>query len=423
MIDQGVREEVVRLKEKGMSIATIARQFGISRGSVYGILNGGSGNDQPRERGRHRPFITKKKEVAPERPSPRVRDRRDDVEVVSLEVERQKGLKELKNIIGSQVSPELQKKKDEVEIKKLDFEEFEANRKLAAARGEEERKAQIEEEVRIERERERRRIEAERKAIEAHTRWVGEWQEWGLSNAIPRGVSIPVDIKFRIKDAVAKALMDRSEQENDIEELVKITTQSVLQPFLDKMRAEKKIRLIESWAFPQIDTYIKAQGLEGFLNEEGKGKIREDVKNHFMKVLSGSESFIFSFQVADFLDIFLKPLKEKVRGAREEKGRERQEREKQAREKRAIEERDFWQKRREKREKERVEELVQTGMSRFNYYLLANRKELGVIDAKEQERAKRFLERELKEKIKGNEDDEEVEKLADGILDEYFFEE
>lgn len=51
MIDESVREEVVALSEKGVSIATIARQLGISRGSVYGILNGdGSGDDQPRGR-------------------------------------------------------------------------------------------------------------------------------------------------------------------------------------------------------------------------------------------------------------------------------------------------------------------------------------------------------------------------------------
>jgi transposase len=46
MIDEGVREEVIKLREKGLSIATIAKQFGISRGSVYGILNGdGSDHD------------------------------------------------------------------------------------------------------------------------------------------------------------------------------------------------------------------------------------------------------------------------------------------------------------------------------------------------------------------------------------------
>jgi len=70
-----------------------------------------------------------------------------------------------------------------------------------------------------------------------------------------------------------------------------------------------------------------------------------------------------------------------------------------------------------------MEELLQVGMNRFDHYLLANRKELGSIDAKEKEEARRYLEGELKGEIEGNETDEEVEKIADEILDDFFFEE
>ena len=77
----------------------------------------------------------------------------------------------------------------------------------------------------------------------------------------------------------------------------------------------------------------------------------------------------------------------------------------------------------EERKKEKVEKLLQVDMNRFNYYLTINRKELGSIDVKEKEEARKYLERELKEEIEGTETNQEVEKIADEIFNSFFFEE
>ena len=344
-------------------------------------------------------------------------NQREDVEITELELRKERATKELEKVRGPQEHPLVIEKKAKVEEAELDIREYEARKKLQALRGEELKRAQVEEQVRLEKELERRRIEEQQNRAEAHQKWVEEWQEWALTQGVSR-ISIPADIKFRIKDAVAKALMDRSEQENrsDIEELVKITIQSILQPFLDKVKAEKKSRLIETWAFPQIEAYIGAQGLGGYLSEESRGKIREDVKNHFIKVLTGNEAVIWPNEIFDLLDTSLKSIKEKAREAREEKIKKERER---------VEggEKAFWEKVKEKNIQNNIQELMEIGMNRFNWYLTIHRKELEPLKYEAREKARRYLEGELREGIGGAETDEEVRKIVDQILSDFFFEE
>ena len=419
MTDEETIKEIQKLKKEGKRISFIARTLGLSRPTTKKYLRE-QNLEAVHER---RPFSIPQRKVIPVNlPSQRVRDRRDDAEIVSLEIERQKGLKELQKVVGSQISPELQKKKDDLEIKKINIEEFETDRKLKALTDEERRKIQAEEEDRFEREIERQRLAEEQERTKQHLKWVEEWKDRALTWWVPSGVSIPADVKFKIKDGVGKVLMDRSEHESkwDIEELVKITTQSVLQPFLDKVKAEKKTRLIQLWALPKIEDYITEHRLQAYVDEEGKDKVREHIRGHFMKTLTGNEAVIFSHEVTNLLDGFLKPIKEKVR---EMKERERQERERKEREEKEAKEKAFQEKMKEERKKEEMEELLRVGMNRFNWYLTIHRKELEPLKYEEREEAKRHLERELKEEIEGNETDREIEKTADRVLDDFFFEE
>ena len=72
--------------------------------------------------------------------------------------------------------------------------------------------------------------------------------------------------------------------------MVKETVQATIQPYLDEQRRPKrKVQLIRLWAVPKIEDYIRDQGLEAYVNEESKRKIKEYVHNHFMKVLVGNE--------------------------------------------------------------------------------------------------------------------------------------
>lgn len=435
MLTEEEKDKILELKGQGYSDFKIGKMLGVdpktvakhSRGNNSG---GGEGpslsikNRHPELRGGQHTFIPKKSVIPVTNPSQKVVNQREDVEVTELEVRKEKAVVELGKIKGPQVSSRLQEARDQVEITKLSVEQYEAKKKLKGFVEEEERKARAEEEDRFEREIERQMLAEEQERTKQHLKWIEGWKEWSLTWGVPRGVSIPADVKFKIKDGVGKVLMDRSEQESkwDIEELVKITTQSVLQPFLDKVKAEKKTQLIQLYALPKIEDYIRAQGLTAYVDEETKGKVKEHVRDRFIKTLTGNESFILSHEVTNLLDTFFKPVKEKIKQAQEEERREKQEREKREREKREAEEKAFWEKVREKREKEEIEELLQTGMGQFNLYLLRNRKELGIVNTQEQERAKRHLERELKEQIEGTETDEEVEKIADETLDSFFFE-
>lgn len=429
MVDPEIIKEIQKLSKQGESLSSIAKQFGISWLTVkkYAAGEGNSERDKPKlshNRGAISPRV-----VPVSNPSESLRAEREITEIVGLKVEQAKNMKELEKVTGPKEHPVLVEKRARVEVAKLDLDEYQARKQLEKLRKEELEKVMAEEEVRIQEEVERQVLQEERERKEKYQKWVKSWQDWALDSGVPRGVSIPADIKFRIKDTVVKALMDRSEHEDrwDIEELVKITTQSVLQPFLDKIRAEKKIRLIESWAFPQVEDYIREQGLEAYVNEESKGKIKEYVRNHFTKVLVGNESIIFSYQVRELLDNFFKPIKEEIKEAKEE---ERREQERLAREKKEAEDKAFWEGVKEKREKEaeetkkeRIEELMRAGTNRLYTYLAINRKELKTVSLEEQQRAKRYLEKELKEEIEGTETSQEVEKIADEILDDFFFEE
>jgi len=184
-------------------------------------------------------------------------------------------------------------------------------------------KKKAEEQARLEKEREQKRIEEERKRVEAHEKWIEEYQDRALRSWLPWGIEIPTTLKFQIKDAIRKALANRSKDEDrwEIERLVKETVSIIIQPFLDAEKAKKKVQLIQRWALPEVENYIKAQGLEAYVDEESKEKIREYVHNHFIKVLVGNEVIISSSQVTDFLDTFFKPIREKIRDAQEKERR------------------------------------------------------------------------------------------------------
>jgi len=430
MVDPETIKEIQKLSKQGESLSSIAKQFGVSwlTARKYAAGEENSGQDESRLFHRkHHSSIPQRKVIPVERPSRKVIDQREDVEIVGLEVEKQKSLKELEKVTPQREHPLVVERKAKFEAKKLDLDEFKVDRELQALREEERKKAEVEEEDRFEREIERAVLAEEQEKARKHFKWVEGWKEWALTWGVPRGVSIPADVKFKVKDGVGKVLIDRSEHESkwDIEELVKITTQSVLQPYLDKVKVEKKTRLIQLYALPKIEDYIRDQRLEAYVDEESKGKIREYVRNHFMKVLVGNEVIISSSQVTDFLDTFFKPIREKIRDAQEkerrEKERERMEKMRQEREAREAKEKAFWEKLKEENEEERIEGLLQIGLTRFNSYLITNRKELGSIDAKEKEEARRYLEGELKEEIEGNETDEEVRKIVDEILTDFFF--
>jgi len=413
MIDGDIQKEIREMREKGSSISRIARELGLSRPTVLKYLYDHSA---PRVSQHTSPSIGKR--VIPvDRPSQKVIDQREDVEIVDLEVEKQKSLKELEKVTGPKEHPALVEKRARVEIVNLDLDEYEAQKKLEARKKEEMQKAQAEEEARIAREREQEQLAEERSRLADREKWIEEYQNKALTWWLPRGISITTTLRFQIKDEIKKALVNRSEDEDqwEIERLVRETVNIIIQPFLDEQKARRKLQLIQLQVLPKVEPYIRSAGLGAHVDAETQEKAKEYVYDHFMKTLTGNELIIPSHQVTELLNNFFRPIKEKVRGIQEEQ-------ERQAREKREAEERGFWENMKKKREKEEIGSLLEIGMNRFNYYLLANRKELGVIGAKEQERARRHLERELREEVEGNETDEEVEKMTDEILDRFFFE-
>jgi len=138
MLSNGDAEKIQELRDRGFSVSKIARETGCDRKTVRKHMGEDGSIEQehhpvinkphPESRESQHPFIPKK--IPADQPSQRIRDRRDDAEIVSLEIERQKGLRELEKVIGSQISPELQKKKDNLEIKKISLEEFEVEERL-----------------------------------------------------------------------------------------------------------------------------------------------------------------------------------------------------------------------------------------------------------------------------------------------------
>jgi len=432
MIDEETIKEIHKMRQDGASVSSIARQLALSRPTVLKYLHNYS---TPKANHLHTP-PSGKKVILVQRPSQRVIDQRENVEIVQLEVERQKATKELEKVTGPKEHPALIEKKARVEVAELDIREYEARKKLQALREEELKRAQAEEQARIQKEMERQALQEERERKEKHENWIKGWQNWALDYGIPWGVSLPAEWKFKIKDTVGEVLRNRSQDEPkwDIEQLIKNTINVTIQPYLDELGSKKKVeetkrregrknQLISWMVFPEVDAYLRAQGLDLYIDEETKKKLKEYVRNHFMQTLTGNELIVSPNQVKEFLDKSLRSTKEKVKRMEEEACKEKAKRERQEKEKREAERRAFWEKVEEENEKRRIEELLQIGINRLNWYLLVNRKELGTIDAKEEERAKRHLERELKEEIEGNETDEEIEKIADEILDDFFFEE
>lgn len=424
MIDESVREEVVRLKEKGVSIATIGRQLGISRGSVYGILNGDLGNDQPSERDRHHRPREERGVIPVTHPSRRVVDEREDVEVTELQVRKHEAVKKLEKLIEPKEHPALVEKRARVEVAKLDLDEYETQKKLETLKEEERRKAQAEREARLEKERERERLEDERRRLADREKWIQGYQDKALTSWLPRGIQITSILRFQIKDEVKKVLANRSEDEDrwELERLVKETINGVIEPYLTDQKAKNKTRLIETWAIPEVERYIHAQGLAAYVDEESKSKIKEYVRSHFMKKLTGTEYFILSHEVHGLLDASFMTIKEKIKQVQEQERKERDEKARQEMERKEAADRAFRNKIEQERKTERIAELIETGMSRFNWYLTIHSKEIGPLKCEEREEAKRHLERELKKEIEGSETDEEVEKIADEILDDFFFE-
>jgi hypothetical protein len=104
---------------------------------------------------------------------------------------------------------------------------------------------------------------------------------------------------------------------------------------------------------------------------------------------------------------------------KQDKEKLRDEREHQEREPKEAKRRAF----REGMKEERKKAFLEVGMNVLDLYLLLHRKGIEPIDNVEKEEVKRYLERELKEEIEGNETDHEVWELANEILNEFFFKE
>lgn len=101
------------------------------------------------ERGRLPPWII--------HPSENLKKERETTEIVGLRVEQGKSMKELEKIEGPREHPALAEKRARGEVAKLDLDEHEPKKKLEALKKEEIRKAQGEEEARIQQEMERQR--------------------------------------------------------------------------------------------------------------------------------------------------------------------------------------------------------------------------------------------------------------------------
>ena len=428
MIDKSLQEEVRALRGEGMSINAIAKAVQISRPSVYKILGDHLDDDpesieQRPDRHRHHPFSDQKREVIPvSNPSQRVVAKREDTEMTELELRKQKAVRELENVTGSKEHPALQEKRARVEVAKLSVEEFEAQKKLEALKKEELRKAQAEREAHLQRieEAERSREEEERIAEEQvkrkkHQEWIEDRKNYAVNCCLPFGVNIPPSVRFQIKDKVGEVLTNRSENEYGIYDLIRETVKAVLQPYLDeqevkreaeelrckgeevKRKRAKKIELINR-ALGEVDDYIKRNRLDPYVNEEAKKKIREQIYNHLLETLPDDIRFVPDSQVREILDSALKDTNEKAR---------------------EVERKAYLDKIKEIK----IKDLLQVGMNRLSYYLLINSKDLETVTPKERDEAKRFLEKALREEIEGDETFQEVEKIANQILDDFFFEE
>jgi len=291
---------------------------------------------------------------------------------------------------------------------------------LEALKKEEIRKAQAEREAHLQRieEAERIRKEEERIAEEQekrkrHREWIEDRKNYAVNCCLPFGVDIPPSMRFQIKDKVGEVLTNRSEDEYGIYDLISETVKAVLQPHLDeqevkreaeelrrkgeeaKRKRAKKTELINR-ALGEVDDYVKRNRLSPYVNEEAKKKIREQIYNHLLETLPDDIWYVSDSQVREILDSALTDTKEKAR---------------------EDERKAYLGKIKEMK----VKDLLQAGMNRLSYYLLINSKELGTVTPEEREEARRHLEKELREEIEGDETVQEVEKIANQILADFFF--
>jgi len=407
MLDPQQIEEIKTLTSKGYKPSRIAKELQIDRATVrkYSMEEGIE-------------EIEPKKRQVPE-VHPRVVEAKANAETLQWKIEEEKARQQLEKIRPPEEHPIVARKKAEVESKRLDLDLFKTQKELEALKEAERRKA-WEEEQRILREIERaEQVAKDEEKKEKRQRWIKGWQDWALSWGIslPWGVSLPTTLKFQVRDAVAVALQNRSESESDwdIRQLVRETASTITGPFLGeletKRKAEeskrreeeakrkraKKIEFINKALGREVDDYIKRNRLDPYVNEEAKKKIREQIYNHLLETLPEEIWYVPDSQVREILDSALKDTKERAR---------------------EVERKTYLDKIKEIK----IKDLLQAGMNRLSYYLLVNSKDLGSVTPKEREEARRYLEKELKEEIEGNETVQEVEKIANEILDDFFFE-
>ncbi len=412
MIDEDTQKRIKEMRGEGRSVSSIARELDLSRPTVLKYLHDHS---TPKV-SQHLPSLFSKKVIPVEQPSQKVTDQREDVEIIQLEVEKQKAAKELEKITGSKEPLIVAKKKAKVEVAKLDLDEYQARKQLKRLKTEELQKAKAEQEEKIQRETERKRIEEERRRIEQHRHWIEEQKAWALNWCIPFGVDVPVSIKFQIKDRVGEVLKNRSEGEDRwaIQHLIEETVEEILKPLVDEKKARqeaeklsrkedearrkeektkeersRKIKQIQK-ALEGVDLYISQNRLEPYVNEEVKKKIKDQVYSHLLETLPEGIFFTPTSEVRELLDVILQDTKQKAKQAQEKQ--------------------------------KSIQRLIEIGMNRFSIYILKYWSELAPFESGEQEEAKQHLEKKLTEEIQGDEGEQEVRELVDKILNEYFFE-
>lgn len=420
MVDEENVRQIREMRSRGDSISSIARTLGLSRPTVRKFLQDSDSRPQG-DRPPHKsfPFHAKEKEteagdVIPVRnPSLRLREKRETVEEAELDVRRERAIKELEKIRGPQEHPLISEKRAELETKKMSLEEFKIERELEALKQEEKKKAQAEREFHLQRIREAEEAREKEEKAERHEQWIMRWQQWALSEVIASDVSLPVDVKFTIKNETRKLLESMPEDEPDTEELVRSKVETIIKPYLEQMeqarriaeekrkqeedrkRKERRDEFINK-ALKEVDIYVCEGSLDRWVNEETKNKIRNLIKNHLTETLPQDIIFPPYASVRKILESAFEGVKERVREVEEKAAKERM-------------------------RQERVEQLIQMGMNRFNLYIVKNYDDLQPLDSKKEERARQYLREELKKKIRGDESKEEVENLTDDILDDFFF--
>jgi hypothetical protein len=446
LFDEDIKK-IQNLRSKGFTVSKIAREMNLDRKTVRKYLeeDGDDVTGQPLRKAASRPspkrvvfednpeddhpISTSKTRLTP------LKSLQEDLELSKTEFELQKLQHEKKRweqkVNEGQekeplVSAEVRKKKDQVEIVKLDLEEQEVEGKARQLKEEETKRARAEEEARIELLRQRQRLEAEQRAVVQHQNWIKEIQKLALTYAESFNIPLPATFCFKIKDTVGEVLGNRSQDEEKwaIEELIKETVKCIIQPLVDmeeakkkafreeqeakrrteelRKREERKAELVRMALF-EVGSYFSDNRLENVVNEETRKKVKKEIHDHLMETLTGDEFIPPWRQVRDILDKVFSPLIAELKTKSEKKTEE---------DRMAI---------KEMIREVRIERLLGIGMNQLNYYLSAH-KELGTINFKEREETRQYLETELKKEIDGTETNQEVEKIAEQILDGFFFE-